>query len=394
MIKSISILGSTGSIGLNVFKIIDKKKGDFKVNILSANKNFNLICKQINKYKPQIFIINDEKIYKRVLNKFKNKKIKILNNYESLNSKKISDITISAIPGIAGLKPTIFMTKKSNKILIANKESIICGWDLIKKSAIKNNTKIIPIDSEHFSILNLIKNHEIREIKKIYITASGGPFLNFKKKQLKKIKPNDALKHPKWKMGKKISIDSSTLMNKIFELIEAQKLFNIPNDKIDIIIHPDSLVHAIIEFQNGLVKFMYHETSMIIPLANAIYDGNIDIQSLYKNKNSKFKDKIIQNLRFSKVSKEIFPLIKLKNKAQEYPSTPIIINAANEILVDHFLSKKLQFLRINKIIMSVLNDKNYKKYAIRKPKNINHIIEIDKWARETAERYVIQKKIF
>ena len=190
-------------------------------------------------------------------------------------------------------------------------------------------------------------------------------------------------------MGKKISIDSSTLMNKIFELIEAQKLFNIPNDKIDIIIHPDSLVHAIIEFQNGLVKFMYHETSMIIPLANAIYDGNIDIQSLYKNKNSKFKDKIIQNLRFSEVSKEIFPLIKLKNKSQEYPSTPIIINAANEILVDHFLNKKLQFLRINKIIMSVLNDKNYKKYAIRKPKNINDIIKIDKWARETANKYVL-----
>ncbi len=394
MKKSISILGSTGSIGLNVFKIIDKKKGDFKVNILSANKNFKLICKQIKKYKPQIFIINDEKIYKKVLNKFKKKRIKIFNNYESLNFKKNSDITISAIPGIAGLKPTILMTKKSNKILIANKESIICGWDLIKKSAVKNNTKIIPIDSEHFSILNLIKNHDIEEIKKIYITASGGPFLNFKKKQLKKIKPNDALKHPKWKMGKKISIDSSTLMNKIFELIEAQKLFNISNDKIDILIHPDSLVHAIVEFQNGLVKFMYHETSMIIPLANAIYDGNVDIQNLYKNKNIKFKDKIIQNLRFSKVSKEIFPLIKLKNKAKEYPSTPIIINAANEILVDRFLNKKLQFLRINKIIMSVLNDRNYKKYAIRKPKNINHIIKIDKWARETAERYVLQKKFF
>ena len=183
-------------------------------------------------------------------------------------------------------------------------------------------------------------------------------------------------------------------MNKIFELIEAQKLFNISNDKIDILIHPDSLVHAIVEFQNGLVKFMYHETSMIIPLANAIYDGNVDIQNLYKNKNIKFKDKIIQNLRFSKVSKEIFPLIKLKNKAKEYPSTPIIINAANEILVDRFLNKKLQFLRINKIIMSVLNDRNYKKYAIRKPKNNNHITEIDKWARETAERYVLQKKFF
>ena len=181
-----------------------------------------------------------------------------------------------------------------------------------------------------------------------------------KKKQLKKIKPNDALKHPKWKMGKKISIDSSTLMNKIFELIEAQKLFNIPNDKIDIIIHPDSLVHAIIEFQNGLVKFMYHDTSMIIPLANAIFDGKIDIENFYHNKNVKFKDKITKNLNFGKVSNKIFPLIKLKNRILELPSTPIIINAANEILVDHFLNKKLQFLGIYKIIMSVLNDRNYK----------------------------------
>lgn len=389
MKKTISILGSTGSIGLNTFKIIEKQKKNFNINALSANKNFNLICKQIKKYKPNFFIINDHNIFKKVQRKFKKKKIKIYNNYESIKSKKISDITISAIPGIAGLKPTILFTKKSKKILIANKESVICGWDLIKREAIKNKTKIIPVDSEHFSILNLLKNHSLKEIKKIYITASGGPFLNFKKKHLKKIKPSDALKHPKWKMGKKISIDSATLMNKILELIEAQKLFNISKNKIDILIHPDSLVHAIIEFQNGLVKFMYHDTSMVIPLANAIFGENVNMDFFYKNKKENFKDKIVKGLKFTKVSKEIFPLIKLKNKVQEYPSTPIIINAANEILVDHFLNKKLQFLRINKIIMSVLNDRNYKKYAIRKPKNINHIIEIDKWARETADRYVL-----
>ncbi len=389
MKKTISILGSTGSIGLNTLKIIEKQKKNFNINALSANKNFNLICKQIKKYKPNFFIINDHNIFKKVQRKFNKKKIKIYNNYESIKSKKISDITISAIPGIAGLKPTILFTKKSKKILIANKESVICGWDLIKREAIKNRTKIIPVDSEHFSILNLLKNHSLKEIKKIYITASGGPFLNFKKKHLKKIKPSDALKHPKWKMGKKISIDSATLMNKILELIEAQKLFNISKNKIDILIHPDSLVHAIIEFQNGLVKFMYHDTSMVIPLANAIFGENVNMDFFYKNKKENFKDKIVKGLKFTKVSKEIFPLIKLKNKVQEYPSTPIIINAANEILVDHFLNKKLQFLRINKIIMSVLNDRNYKKYAIRKPKNINHIIEIDKWARETADRYVL-----
>ena len=189
-------------------------------------------------------------------------------------------------------------------------------------------------------------------------------------------------------MGKKISIDSSTLMNKIFELVEAKKLFNLSSDKLDILVHPDSLVHAIVEFKNGLVKFMYHDTSMIIPLANAIFDGKINIEDFYKNKKIKFKDKVIKDLKFSKVNNETFPLIKLKNRILEFPSTPIIVNAANEILVDQFLNKKLQFLRINEIIMSVLNDRNYKKYAIRKPKNINHIIKIDKWARETANKYV------
>ena len=389
MKKTISILGSTGSIGLNTFKIINKKKNNFQINLLSANKNLKLISKQIKIYKPKLFIINDKRIFKKVAEKFKKSKTKILNSFEKIHNKKISHITVSAIPGIAGLKPTILMTKKSNKILIANKESIICGWNLIKRAAIKNKTKIIPVDSEHFSILNLLKNHSVDEIKKIYITASGGPFLNYKRKQFKKIKPVDALNHPKWKMGKKISVDSSTLMNKILELAEAQKLFNISNDKLDILVHPDSLVHAIIEFKNGLVKFMYHDTSMIIPLANAIFDGKIDIKNFYQNSNHKFKDKVTKNLNFRKVNNKIFPLIKLKNRILELPSTPIIINAANEILVDHFLNKKLQFLGIYKIIMSVLNDRNYKKYAIRKPKNINHIIKIDKWARETAEKHVL-----
>ena len=183
MKKLISILGSTGSIGLNTFKIIDKKRNNFKIYLLAANKNFNMICNQIKKYNPNIFVINDKKIYKKVHDKFKKKKIKVLNNYNLLNLQKISDITISAIPGIAGLEPTILFTKKSRKILIANKESIICGWDLIKKAATKNKTVIIPIDSEHYSILNLLKDHTLDEIKKIYITASGGPFLNIKKKQ-------------------------------------------------------------------------------------------------------------------------------------------------------------------------------------------------------------------
>jgi 1-deoxy-D-xylulose-5-phosphate reductoisomerase len=377
MKKKISILGSTGSIGLSTLSIIDKKKNLFTISLLSANKNYNLIIKQIKKYKPEYFVISNKLIFEKVKNKFKNNKIKVFNNFNFLNSKKKIDITISAIPGISGLLPTIIMIKNSKKLLIANKEAIICGWSLINKEAKKNKTKIIPVDSEHFSIKKLIENHNIKEIKKIYITASGGPFLNYTKNQLKKITPKQALKHPKWKMGKKITIDSSTLMNKILELIEAQKLFNIPNNKIDILIHPNSLVHAILELNNGLTKFIYHQTSMIIPLANAIFDGDLHIKDFY----NKTQKNSVENLTFQKVNNKIFPIIKLKKRVNEHPSTAIIINASNEILVDHFLRKKLPFLRIIKIIMIILKDRNYKKYAIRNPINIKQIKKIDTWAR-------------
>ena len=278
MKKKISILGATGSIGISALSIIDKKKFMFNVILLSSNKNFQIICKQIKKYRPKYYLINDFKTYKRVRNKYKKSNVKILNSLD-FNKKKIkSDITITAIPGMAGLAPTINIISKTKKILIANKESIICGWNLIKQKAKKSKTEIVPVDSEHYSIFELIKNNKIENIEKIYLTASGGPFLNLKISKFKKIRPKDALSHPKWKMGKKITIDSSTLMNKIFEIIEAHKLFNIPLSKIDILIHPNSLVHAIVKFKNGLTKLLYHDTSMIIPLANAIFDGNLLIK--------------------------------------------------------------------------------------------------------------------
>jgi 1-deoxy-D-xylulose-5-phosphate reductoisomerase len=386
MKKTISILGSTGSIGTSLFKIIDKKTKYFKVNLLSANKKYNLICKQIKKYNPKYFIISDPNVYKKVKIKFKKKNIIILNNFDKIKDSNKTDIVISAIPGLAGLMPTILAIRFTKKILIANKESIICGWNLIKKAAQKYKTKIIPVDSEHFSISKLLQHHQLDDIKKIYITASGGPFLNFNVNQLKKITIKDALKHPKWKMGKKISIDSSTLMNKVLELIEAQKLFNIPNNKIDILIHPNSLVHAIIKLKNGLTKFIYHETSMIIPLANAIFEDDLNIEYFYKSK--KKRNKPIESLIFQEVNKTTFPIIKLKNRLNEYPSTPIIINSSNEILVEQFLAKKIPFLSIYKIIMTILNNRNYKKYAIRNPKNIYQIKKIDQWARAQTMKKV------
>ena len=388
MKKKISILGSTGSIGLSTLHIIDRKKNYFKINLLSANKNFKKICEQIQKYKPNFFIVINYKIFKKVKKKFKNSNTKIFNNFNHTVIKKKSDITVTAIPGIAGLEPTIIMIKLSKKILIANKESVICGWNLIKKNALKNKTQIVPIDSEHFSIFKLLENHTLNEINKIYITASGGPFLNFKLKNLKNIKPKDALNHPKWKMGKKITIDSSTLMNKILELIEAQKLFNIPDGKLDILIHPECLVHAIVELKNGLNMFIYHSTSMIIPIANAIFDGKLNIKEFINVENKKE----INNLFFSPVNKKIFPMIKLKDKMNQYPSTPIIINAANEILVDQFLKRNIPFLSISKNILTILNNRNYKKYAIRRPDNINQINIVDAWSR-TVTMELIRKKL-
>ena len=387
MKKTISILGSTGSIGLSTLSIVSAKKNFFQINFLSANKNYSLICKQIIKYKPKFFIVKNKLIYNKVKKKFAKNKTKILNDLNIKVLKK-SDITVSAIPGISGLEPTINAIKLSKKILLANKESIICGWGLLKKEALKSNTKIIPVDSEHYSILKLLEKEKLSEIKKIYITASGGPFLNFKSKQFNKIKPKDAFKHPKWKMGKKISIDSSTLMNKMLELVEAQKLFDLPNEKLDILIHPESLVHAIVELKNGLKKFIYHDTSMVIPIANAIFEKNFNIDKIFKIKRKKFKK--IENLSFENVNIKTFPVIMLKTKINQFPSSAIIFNAANEILVDLFLQKKMPFLSISKTIMRIQSDSNYKKYAIKKPKNIKEIIKIDEWARKTIIRKIYQ----
>ena len=389
MKKKLSILGSTGSIGLNVLKIYKKKQKDFEINILAADKNYNLICKQIRIFKPNIFLINNSIIYEKIKKKYKNNKVKIISNIvlEEKNLKK-SDITISAIPGIAGLEPTLQLIKKSKKLLIANKESIICGWNLIQKTALRHKTKIIPVDSEHFSIMKLLENCKIDDVKQIYLTASGGPFLHYDLKKFNYIKPSQAIKHPKWKMGKKISVDSATLMNKILESIEAQKLFSISQNKIKLVIHPESLVHAAVEFKNGLIKFLYHKTNMIIPLVNAILEKNVDIDNFLSVKNQIKKDVSLNSLNFIKVDKKRYLIFKLKNRIDEHYSTPIIINAVNEILVDQFLKKKIPFNSFYRYILKVLNDRNYKKFAVKKPKNIGEIIQIDQWAR-----YTVTKKI-
>ncbi len=283
MKKKIAILGSTGSIGKSTLEIIKKDKKNFDVFLLSTNKNIQELSKQQKIFKPKYLIINDLKSFIKFKKKNKNK-TKIFNNYNLIKkifNKKI-DYCMSSISGLDGLKPTLDIIPYTKIIAIANKESLICAWNLIEKKLEKNKTKFIPVDSEHFSIWSLINNVN-DDIEKIYITASGGPFLNKNKKYLKKIKPEDAIKHPNWSMGKKISIDSATLVNKVFEVIEAKKIFNLDLNKFEILLHQDSYVHAIVKFKNGLTKFLIHDTNMKIPIFNSIYYNE---NNIFKSKSS------------------------------------------------------------------------------------------------------------
>tara|TARA_B100002003_G_C14119665_1_gene538477 strand:- start:1088 stop:1966 length:879 start_codon:yes stop_codon:yes gene_type:complete len=284
---------------------------------------------------------------------------------------------MSAISGLEGLKPTIDIIKFSKTIAIANKESIICAWNLIQKNLTKYKTKFIPVDSEHFSIWSLLNDNKKNNIEKVIITASGGPFLKIPLSDFKKIKPKDAVKHPNWKMGNKISIDSATLMNKVFEVIEAQRIFKIDVNKFKILIHPKSYVHAIIKFNNGLTKILVHDADMKIPIFNSIYnEKNLNIKS------SKLNLNILNNLNFSSVNLKKFPSVKILNKIPKKISLyETVLVSANDQLVDLFLKNKISFRKITFLLNKILIKKNLLKYRNRSPKNYNEIIKLSNYVR-------------
>tara|TARA_Y100000590_G_C15629974_1_gene980853 strand:+ start:325 stop:1506 length:1182 start_codon:yes stop_codon:yes gene_type:complete len=377
MKKKIAILGSTGSIGKKTLDIIKKDKKRFIIYLLVANKNSSLLIKQIKEFNPKNIIISDYKSYKVVKKKFKKKNI--YNNFNKINSifKSKIDYTMSAISGFNGLKPTLEIIKFSKTIAIANKESIICGWNLINKELKKNKTNFIPIDSEHFSIWSLIKNSPKESIDKIIITASGGPFLKKSHKQFRGIKPSDAIKHPNWKMGKKISIDSATLMNKIFEVIEAKKIFNIKLNKFKILIHPQSYIHAIIKFKNGLIKIIAHDTDMKIPIFNSLYN-NENKAIISKNINLQ----ILNNLELQEVDQKKFPVIKILDKIPDNESLfETLLVTINDELVDLFLTKQVSFQNISKNLIKFLNLNVFAKYKRQKLNNLAQIVKLNKFVR-------------
>jgi len=385
MKKKIAILGSTGSIGKTLIEIIKKDKKNFEVILLTAHKSYKEILKQAKILQVKNLIITDKKSY---LNLSKNKlgKINIYNNYDSFNKifKRKVDYVMSSISGINGLVPTIKIIRFTKKIAIANKEAIICGWHLIKKDLKRFNTSFIPVDSEHFSIFYSLKGNKISNVNKIYLTASGGPLINTPRNKFKDIKISEAINHPNWKMGKKISVDSATMMNKVFEIIEAKKIFNIKYEALDILVHPSSYVHAIIKFNDGMVKIIAHDTNMRIPIFN----------SLYENQNKKIKtDKLnlkkLNLLNLKKVDLNKFPSIKIIKKLKNKESSlETVIVLANDILVNHFLLKKIYFTDITKFLQKLISMKKFKNYSNNKLDNINSIVLLNNQIRTTINKMI------
>ena len=375
----IAILGSTGSIGNNTLDIIGKNRKKFEVVLLTANKNYKKLIKQAKDFKVRNILIYNDKYYEYLKEKFKNKKINIFSRKNKLSeifNRKI-DYTMCAISGLDGLKPTLEAIKFSKTIGIANKESIICGWYLIKKKLKKYNTKFIPIDSEHFSIWNLTREYSNDDIEEIILTASGGPLLNLPIRVQKTITPEKAVRHPNWKMGKKISIESANLMNKVFEIIEAYRMFGFDLEKYKILVHPQSYVHAIIKFKNGLIKMLLHDTDMKIPIFNSIYDKKIKYIT-----SKKINSKTLNNLNFYEVDKLKFPSIKLLKKISKKNTlydTVIII--ANEELVKLFLLNKISLRQIVENLTKIINLKECKKYFTKKPTSLSKILKVSELVR-------------
>ena len=389
MKKKIGILGSTGSIGESTVQIINNNKKDFDVIFLSTNNNIKKLYTQSNKLHPKAVIIFNKQKYFKFKKKFLKKKIKVFNSFNDLKKSLIKskiDYVMCAISGLAGLDSTINSINITKNIAIANKESIICAWNLIEKKLIKNKTKFIPVDSEHFSIWSILNSHSIKEVEKIIITASGGPFLNYNLKKLNHVKAKEAIKHPNWSMGKKISIDSATLMNKVFEVIEAQKIFNIDIKKFEILIHPKSYIHSIIKFINGQIKILAHDTDMKIPIFNSIYQNQV--KKIYTKK---IDINLLNNLNLNKVDPIKYPSIKILKKVNNNNTLfETLLISANDELVDLYIKNKIKFLEINKILTKILKNKKYLNLTKKKPKKISDIINLSDEVRLKTRELCIE----
>lgn len=384
----IGVIGSTGSVGITSLDIVSKYPKSFQVEFLVCDKNYQLILSQIKIFSPKYVFINNLHSYNYVISRVLNKKIIILNDYKKLQ--KISNLkfdkVILAIPGIEGLKFAFSFLKYSKELLIANKESIVCGGKVLLKNAKSNNCKITSVDSEHYCIAQTLLENKIEEIHSIYLTASGGPFLGKSSKSYSKAPIRDVVNHPRWNMGKKISTDSATLVNKIFELIEAHVLYNIPVDKIKIKIHKESLVHSAIVLKNGLVKMIMHDTTMKIPIRNSLFDNKFFSQEKFF-----FDKKKKITLNFQERNLSEFKIIKTGYKVLYMGQAAwILFNVINDFLVTKFLNKEIFFYQIVTNLIKIFKKKSVVLYCNKKIKTFSDIEKIISYGKNYIANYEIK----
>ncbi|MBC8500108.1 MAG: 1-deoxy-D-xylulose-5-phosphate reductoisomerase [Candidatus Atribacteria bacterium] len=379
MKKKIVILGSTGSIGQQTLEVVQKFSNEFEVVGLSGWENTRLLKEQISFFKPKVVVVKNEDTAKRLRKELNNpNNIKILwgtNGLIKISILEDIDITVVAITGIASLIPTFEAVKRGKKVALASKEAMVAAGELLVKEAKTRNAKILPIDSEHSAILQCLKNEPKDCVEKIILTASGGALYNFTETALNNVSVEDALNHPTWKMGKKVTIDSATLMNKGLEVIEAKWFFDIPANKIEVVIHPQSYIHSMVQFIDGTILAQIGEHDMKIPIQYALFHPN-----RISNNFSRLELTKVDQLTFKKPNFNKFPCIKLAYQALELGGTmPAVLNGANEIAVNAFLNSQIKFTAIPQIIQDTM-----KEHKINHSPDINDILDADYWAREKA----------
>ncbi|PAB61233.1 1-deoxy-D-xylulose-5-phosphate reductoisomerase [Anaeromicrobium sediminis] len=374
--KNISILGSTGSIGTQALDVVRSNKEKFKVVGLTAGKNIELLEKQIREFNPEIVAVMDEEKAIELKRKISHMDVEIFSGIEGLNEVatiESAHVVLTSVVGMVGLVPTMKAIEAKKDIALANKETLVTAGKIVMDAAKKNKVKILPVDSEHSAIFQSLSGYENKDINRVILTASGGPFRGLKRQEVKDKKVNEALKHPKWNMGKKISIDSATLMNKGLEVIEAKWLFDVEPEQIEVVVHPQSIIHSMVEYKDSSIISQMGYPDMRVPIQYALtyperMENNYEKTDFYK----------IGQLTFEKADTQTFPCLELAYEAlKKGGSYPAVLNGANEELVELYIQDKIKFYDISDTIKEVLE--------VHDPKynfSVKDIIQIDKWSRE------------
>ncbi len=374
--KNVAVLGSTGSIGRNALKVLANFKEKFNVFGLSTNTNTQLLEEQVRQFGPKVAVIHDEQAFRSYP---RTDNLEILcgaDGLRKLSSHPKVDLVINALVGSVGLLPSLEAVENGKTLALANKESLVMAGEILMSEAEKKGTEVMPIDSEHSAIKQCLLSGKKEEVRRLILTASGGPFLNTRKEELKGITVDEALSHPTWDMGKKITIDSASLMNKGLEVIEARWLFGVPADRIKVVIHPQSVVHSMVEFVDGSVMAQMSVPDMKLPIQYALFYP----ERVFSN-NTRLDLSKIGQLTFLEPDLEKFPCLGLAYRALKSGGTaPAVLNAANEVAVGAFLDHRIAFTRIENVVRETLD-----RHQVKSSCGLDDILKADQWARQTAE---------